>query len=229
MLARDNERPILTVSELTGAVRFTLEERFPLVWVEGEISNLRAPGSGHWYFTLKDDGAQVRCAMFTNRNRFVRFKPRDGMQVILRGRVSVYEQRGDFQLLADHLEPAGEGALRAAFETLRAKLDAQGLFDIERKKPLPAFPTHVAVISSRSGAAVRDIVSVFRRRCPTLAITLVDVAVQGKEAELQILDAFERLTFWQMSLGPQPDVVLLARGGGSLEDLWTFNLESVAH
>jgi exodeoxyribonuclease VII large subunit len=229
MLARDNERPILTVSELTGAVRFTLEERFPLVWVEGEISNLRAPASGHWYFTLKDDGAQVRCAMFTNRNRFVRFKPRDGMQVILRGRVSVYEQRGDFQLLADHLEPAGEGALRAAFETLRAKLGAQGLFDVERKKPLPAFPTHVAVISSRSGAAVRDIVSVFRRRCPTLAITLVDVAVQGKEAELQILDAFERLTFWQMSLGPQPDVVLLARGGGSLEDLWTFNLESVAH
>src|SRR5215470_18085561 len=146
MLARDNERPILTVSELTGAVRF------PLVWVEGEISNLRAPGSGHWYFTLKDDGAQVRCAMFTNRNRFVRFKPRDGMQVILRGRVSVYEQRGDFQLLADHLEPAGEGALRAAFETLRAKLAAQGLFDTERKKPVPPFPKHVAVISSRSGA-----------------------------------------------------------------------------
>jgi exodeoxyribonuclease VII large subunit len=229
MLARDNERPILTVSELTGAVRFTLEERFPLVWVEGEISNLRAPGSGHWYFTLKDDGAQVRCAMFANRNRFVRFKPRDGMQVILRGRVSVYEQRGDFQLLADHLEPAGEGALRAAFETLRSKLAAQGIFDVERKKPLPTFPAHVAVISSRSGAAVRDIVSVFRRRCPTLAVTLVDVAVQGKEAELQILDAFERLTFWQTNLGPQPDVILLARGGGSLEDLWTFNLESIAH
>ena len=229
MLARDNERPILTVSELTGAVRFTLEERFPLVWVEGEISNLRAPGSGHWYFTLKDDDAQVRCAMFTNRNRFVRFRPRDGMQVILRGRVSVYEARGDFQLLADHLEPAGEGALRAAFDALRAKLGAQGLFDAERKKPLPPFPNHVAVITSRSGAALRDIVSVFRRRCPTLRVTVVDVAVQGNDAELQILDAFERLTFWPMNLGAQPDVVLLARGGGSLEDLWTFNLESIAH
>ena len=229
MLARDNERPVLTVSELTGAVRFTLEERFPLVWVEGELSNLRAPGSGHWYFTLKDDQAQVRCAMFTNRNRFVRFKPRDGMQVILRGRVSVYEARGDFQLLADHLEPAGEGALRAAFDALRRKLDAQGLFAVERKKALPKYPTHVAVISSRSGAALRDVVSVFRRRCPTLRVTVVDVTVQGNEAELQILDAFERLTFWPMNLGAQPDVILLARGGGSLEDLWTFNLESIAH
>jgi exodeoxyribonuclease VII large subunit len=229
MLARDNERPVLTVSELTGAVRFTLEERFPLVWVEGELSNLRAPGSGHWYFTLKDDQAQVRCAMFANRNRFVRFKPRDGMQVILRGRVSMYEARGDFQLLADHLEPAGEGALRVAFDALRRKLAAQGLFDDERKKPLPTHPKHVAVISSRSGAALRDIVSVFRRRCPTLRVTVVDVAVQGNEAELQILDAFERLTFWPMNLGAQPDVILLARGGGSLEDLWTFNLESIAH
>jgi exodeoxyribonuclease VII large subunit len=199
-----------------------------MVWVEGELSNLRAPGSGHWYFTLKDDNAQIRGAMFANRNRSVRFKPRDGMQVIVRGRVSLYEARGDFQLLADHLEAAGEGALRAAFEALKRKLDAEGLFAEQRKRALPRFPVHVAVVTSRSGAALRDILSVLRRRCPTLRVTLLPVAVQGKEAESQIIDALRQLSDWPAELGPRPDVALLARGGGSLEDLWTFNLESVA-
>lgn len=228
MLSHADNKLILTVSQLAGAARFTLEERFPMVWVEGELSNLRAPGSGHWYFTLKDDNAQIRCAMFTNRNRSVRFKPRDGMQVILRGRVSLYEARGDFQLLADHLEASGEGALRAAFDALKRKLDAEGLFAEQRKRALPRFPNHVAVVTSRSGAALRDIISVLRRRCPTLRVTLLPVAVQGKDAELQIIDALRQLSDWPAELGPRPDVALLARGGGSLEDLWTFNLESVA-
>ncbi len=199
-----------------------------MVWVEGELSNLRAPGSGHWYFTLKDDRAQLRCAMFANRNRFVRFKPRDGMKVILRGRVSLYEARGDFQLLADHLELSGEGALRAAFDALKRTLSDEGLFAETRKRPLPEFPTHLAVISSRSGAALRDVLSVLRRRCPTLRVTLLPVSVQGKDAEPQILEALERVSDWPTEFGAEPDVVLLTRGGGSLEDLWSFNLESVA-
>ena len=228
MPARDIPKLIHTVSQLAGAARFLLEERFPLVWVEGELSNLRAPGSGHWYFTLKDAHAQLRCAMFANRNRTVRFKPRDGMQVVLRGRVSFYEARGDFQLLADHLEASGEGALRAAFDALTQKLADAGLFDDDRKRALPQFPTHVAVISSRTGAALRDIVSVLRRRCPTLRVTLFDVAVQGPDAEKQILRALRRLARWPVELGAPPDVAIIARGGGSLEDLWSFNLESVA-
>jgi exodeoxyribonuclease VII large subunit len=221
-------RKILSVSELTGAARFALEERFPLVWVQGEISNLRIPGSGHWYFTLKDDAAQVRCAMFAGRNRATRVRPKDGDQVVLRGRVSLYEPRGDFQLIAEHLEAAGEGALRAAFEALKAKLAAEGLFAAEAKRRLPGFPRHVAVVSSRTGAALRDVLAVFRRRCPMLAVTLLPVAVQGRDAPGQIVAALARLHDWPTALGPRPDVVLLTRGGGSLEDLWSFNLESVA-
>ncbi len=228
MLPRDDDKLVFTVSELAGSVRFTLEERFPMVWVEGELSNLRAPGSGHWYFTLKDDRAQLRCAMFVNRNRFVRFKPRDGMKVILRGRVSLYEARGDFQLLADHLELSGEGALRAAFDALKRTLSDEGLFAETRKRPLPEYPTHLAVISSRSGAALRDVLAVLRRRCPALRVTLLPVSVQGKDAEPQILEALDRLCDWPAEFGDEPDVVLLTRGGGSLEDLWAFNLESVA-
>ncbi len=228
MIRPSPDRVVLKVSELTGAARFTLEERFALVWVEGELSNLRAPGSGHWYFTLKDESAQIRCAMFVNRNRSVRFKPRDGMQVILRGRVSLYEARGEFQLIADHLQASGEGALRAAFDALKHKLGEEGLFAPARKRELPSFPTHIAVISSRTGAALRDVLSVLRRRCPKLRVTLLGVAVQGNDAEPQILGALAALSNWPAGLGAPPDVVLLTRGGGSLEDLWTFNLESVA-
>ena len=228
MLAPGDDRTTFTVSELSSAVRFLLEEQFPLVWVDGEISNLRVPSSGHWYFTLKDERAQIRCAMFKNRNRLVRVRPDDGMQVMVRGRISLYEARGDFQLIADHIEPSGEGALRAAFEALKQSLDREGLFAVERKRPLPEFPTHVAVISSTTGAALRDIVSVFRRRAPNLSVTVLPSAVQGTEAEAQLNHALAQVSNWPAELGPAPDVVLLARGGGSIEDLWSFNLESVA-
>ena len=228
MLAHGEDRTTFTVSELSAAVRFLLEEQFPLVWVEGEISNLRVPSSGHWYFTLKDQRAQIRCAMFKNRNRMVRVKPDDGMQVMVRGRISLYEARGDFQLIADHIEPSGEGALRAAFEALKQSLDREGLFAFERKRPLPEFPSHVAVVSSTTGAALRDIVSVFRRRAPILSVTVLPSAVQGAEAEAQLTHALAQISNWPAELGPAPDVVLLARGGGSIEDLWAFNLESVA-
>jgi exodeoxyribonuclease VII large subunit len=224
-----DQRRVLTVSQFTSEVRRTLETAFPMIWVEGELSNLSRPGSGHWYFTLKDDRAQVRCAMFANRNRAVRFRPTDGLQVLLRGRVSLYEPRGDFQLIAEHLEPAGEGALRAAFEALKVKLDAEGLFAVEAKRTLPPWPKRIAVITSPSGAAVRDVLAVLGRRCPATDVVLLPVAVQGRDAEPQIGRAFARLADWETTaLGPRPDVVLLVRGGGSLEDLWAFNLESVA-
>ena len=229
MLAIDDQHPVYTVSELTAEARFLLEEQFPLIWVEGEISNLRVPSSGHWYFTLKDDRAQIRCAMFVNRNRFVRQRPGDGDQVMVRGRVSLYEARGDFQLIAEHLEAAGEGALRAAFEALKRKLVGEGLTDTQRKRPLPAYPDHIAIISSVSGAALRDVLAVLKRRWPRLAITLLPVAVQGNAAQGQILAAFETLANWPARLDrPPPDLVLVTRGGGSLEDLWAFNLEPVA-
>jgi exodeoxyribonuclease VII large subunit len=228
MAATAVEKRIYSVTALAGAVRFLLEERFSIVWVQGEISNLRIPGSGHWYFTIKDDGAQIRCAMFAGRNRLARFRPKDGDEVVLRGRVSLYEPRGDFQLIAEHIEVAGEGALRAKFEALKQKLAAEGLFDERTKRPLPAHPRHVAVISSRTGAALRDVLSVFRRRCPTLRVTLLPVAVQGRDAEPQIVAALARIGAWPDTLGAPPDVVLLTRGGGSLEDLWAFNLEGVA-
>ena len=217
-----DDHPILTVSALAREARLLIEQRFNLVWVEGELSNFRQPGSGHWYFTLKDSSAQLRCAMFANRNRGVRFPVKDGSHVVVRGRVSLYEARGDFQLIADHLELAGEGALRAAFEALKDQLAAEGLFATERKKPLPAFPQHLAVISSRSGAALRDVLSVVQRRFPALAVTLIPVAVQGENSESDVLQALRRVESLDV------DVVLLTRGGGSLEDLWTFNLETVA-
>ncbi len=222
MLDQSQHRPVLSVSDLARAARLLVEEHFPMVWVEGELSNFRKPASGHWYFTLKDDSAQLRCAMFAGRNRAVRFTPRDGTQVLLRGRVSFYEPRGDFQLIAEHLEPAGEGALRAAFDALKTRLDDEGLFAPERKRPLPVLPRRLAVISSSSGAALRDVLHVIARRFPVLEVVLLPVAVQGDNAEADVLDALARVP----AVGA--DVVLITRGGGSLEDLWTFNLESVA-
>ena len=224
--------PILSVSEFTGAVRRSLEGAFPMVYIQGELSNFSRPASGHWYFTLKDSKAQVRCAMFAGRNRLLRFKPQDGMEVLVRGKVSLYEARGDFQIIAEHMAPAGEGALQAAFEALKAKLSAEGLYATESKRALPTFPRHIAIISSASGAALRDILSVLRRRCPALMVTLLPVAVQGDDAGPQIQDAFARIGRWvaapERFPRPVPDLVLLSRGGGSLEDLWAFNLESVA-
>jgi len=220
--AQDSDQSVLTVSELNRQARITIEQRFNQVWVLGEMSNFARPRSGHWYFSLKDEQAQVRCAMFVNRNRAVSMQPGDGQLVIVRGRVSLYEGRGDFQIIVDHMEPAGEGALRQAFDQLKVKLAAEGLFSADRKRALPAIPGHVAVITSPTGAALRDVIAVWRRRFPSLRVTLVPSAVQGDAAEQQLLDAISEAE----SL--EPDVVLLTRGGGSLEDLWSFNLESVA-
>ncbi len=216
------ERPVFTVSALARQARLLIEERFNIVQVEGEISNFSRPASGHWYFTLKDDSAQIRCAMFAGRNRNVRPTPRNGNQVLIRGRVSLYEARGDFQIIVDALQPAGEGALRAAFEELKMRLAAEGLFDDAGKATLPSLPRHLTIISSASGAALQDVLHVIERRFPALAVTLLPTAVQGAAAEPQILAALARASRLTT------DVVLITRGGGSLEDLWAFNLESVA-
>ncbi len=217
------EPPTLSVSQLNRQVKRLLEGHFDFIWIEGEISNLATPASGHWYFSLKDDAAQVRCAMFRNRNQRVRFKPENGQLVRLRARVSLYEGRGEFQLIGEHLEDAGAGALQRAFEALKAKLHAEGLFDSERKRSLPNFPQHVAIITSRSGAALRDILTVFKRRYPGLRLSLIPSSVQGAEAPGQLLEAlataYEHGGF---------DAIVLARGGGSAEDLWAFNNEALA-
>ncbi len=219
-----NVRHVYAVSELTGTARRTIEKSFPLVWVEGEVSNLHRPGSGHWYFSLADARAQLRCVMFASRNRFVRTRVADGMRVLVRCRLSLYEERGEFQGIVDHIEPAGEGALRAAFDRLRERLEREGLFAAERKRPLPAFPRHVGVVSSLSGAALQDVLAVLRRRYPCVAVTCFPVAVQGPEAVSQIVAALDRA----QRAAEHPELLLLTRGGGSLEDLAAFNSETVA-
>ena len=216
------EREVLTVSQLNARARRLLEEVFPQVWVEGELSNLARPSSGHLYFTLKDSGAQVRCALFRQNAARVRMDLRDGLLVRARGRVSVYEGRGDYQMIVDALEPAGDGALRQAFEALRNKLESEGLFASERKRPLPSHPARIGVITSPSGAAVRDIISVFARRAPFIELVISPTAVQGRDAAPQIVRALERADRAGF------DALIVARGGGSLEDLWPFNEELVA-
>ena len=216
------QKEVLTVSQLNRRARMTIEQRFSQIWVSGELSSFARPGSGHWYFTLKDNDAQVRCAMFANANRRARIQPSNGQQVLLRGRVSLYEGRGEFQIIVEHMEPAGEGALRAAFEALKRQLDAEGLFDTQRKRPLPELPTKVAVVTSPTGAALKDVLSVWRRRFPGLEVIVVPTLVQGAEAEAEILSALGRAE------ALAPDVILLTRGGGSMEDLWVFNAESIA-
>ena len=216
-------RDIYTVSRLNREVRTVLEGSFPLIWLEGEISNLARPGSGHWYFTLKDEAAQVRCAMFRNRNMLVKGKPENGMQVLVRARIGLYEARGEYQLVIEHLEEAGDGALRRAFEALKAKLDAAGLFDLAHKQIIPVLPRCIGVITSPTGAAIHDILTTLKRRFPGIPVIVYPVPVQGAEAAGEIARmitlAGER---------NECDVLLLARGGGSLEDLWAFNEEVVA-
>lgn len=216
------ERQVLSVTDLNRQARMTIEQRFNQIWVSGELSSFARPSSGHWYFTLKDAKAQVRCAMFANANRRARMQPANGQQVLLRGRVSLYEGRGEFQIIVEHMEPAGEGALRAAFDALKSQLDAEGLFDFGRKRALPDMPQHVAVVTSPTGAALKDVLSVWQRRYPALNVTVVPTAVQGAEAEGDILIALQR------AAALAPDVILLTRGGGSMEDLWVFNAESIA-
>ena len=222
MKEESQQRSVVTVSQLNREARVTIEQRFSQVWVTGELSNFARPRSGHWYFTLKDNNAQVRCAMFANRNQRVSMQPSDGQQVLIRGRVSLYENRGDFQIIVEQMEPAGAGALRQAFDALKLKLASEGLFATERKQALPQQPETAVIVSSASGAAVHDVLAVWRRRYPRLQVTLIPTAVQGAEAEPQILAALAKAE------NLQPDVILLTRGGGSLEDLWCFNLESVA-
>ena len=216
-------RDVYTVSRLNLDARAILEEAFSTVWIEGEISNLARPRSGHMYFTLKDENCQVRCAMFRMHNRTLSFPPEDGMQVLAHARVSLYPERGEFQLVVQYMEEAGAGALRRAFDALKGRLDAEGLFDAEHKRPLPALPRCIGVITSPTGAAVRDILSVLGRRFPAVPVVIHPVPVQGDgaaEAIARALDvACER---------SECDVLILARGGGSLEDLQAFNEEVVA-
>jgi exodeoxyribonuclease VII large subunit len=220
---RNPAREVYSVSQLNEAARDLLEGQFPLIWVEGEISNLARPASGHLYFTLKDAQAQVRCAMFKLRNRLLGFQPDNGRQVLVRARVSLYTARGDFQLIAEHMEAAGDGALRRRFELLKQQLGAEGLFDANHKRPLPALPARLGVITSPSGAALRDILSVLRRRFPAIPILIYPVPVQGAEAPGAIVEALHTA-----GRRRECDLLILARGGGSLEDLWAFNDEAVA-
>lgn len=214
---------IYSVSQLTRETRFLLEEHFPSVWVEGEISNLSRPSSGHWYFTLKDESSQVRCAMFRQQNRAVNFSMTDGAKVMLKARVSLYEGRGDFQLIVDYIEENGVGALQRAFEALKARLSKDGLFDPLRKKPIPAFARCIGVVTSPTGAAIRDILTTLQRRFPAIRIIIYPVAVQGEQAAGQIVEAIQLANQRQ-----ECDLLIVARGGGSIEDLWPFNEESVA-
>ncbi|MCH9692479.1 MAG: exodeoxyribonuclease VII large subunit [Gammaproteobacteria bacterium] len=220
---RKNTRSVLTVSDLNREVKQLLEGSVPLLWVGGEVSNFAAPSSGHWYFTLKDARAQVRCAMFRNRNRSVRFALANGHEVVTRARVSLYEGRGEFQLIVEHLEEAGFGALMRQLEALKARLQAEGLFDPTRKKPLPPLPTTIGVITSPTGAVVRDIIQVLGRRYPAANLEILPVAVQGAGAAQQIAAAIELAGQLQRC-----DLLIVGRGGGSLEDLWPFNEEIVA-
>jgi exodeoxyribonuclease VII large subunit len=217
------QREVLTPSALNRLARELLEDALPLIWIEGELSNVSRPGSGHFYFTLKDSAAQVRCAMFKPRSTWLRFKPADGMHVLARARVSLYEARGEYQLIVEHLEEAGEGALQREFERLKARLAAEGLFDAARKRSLPRFARRIGVITSPSGAAIRDILSVIARRFPLADIEILPVPVQGREAPPVIAAMINAA-----SAARRHDVLVLTRGGGSLEDLWAFNDESVA-
>jgi exodeoxyribonuclease VII large subunit len=218
-----NTRDVYTVSRLNKEVRLLLESGLPVLWLAGALSNFAAPASGHWYFSLKDAQAQVRCAMWKQRNSLLRFRPKDGLRVLARARVGLYEPRGEYQLIVEHLEEAGEGALKREFEKLKAKLAAEGLFAAERKRPLPAVPRRIGVVTSPTGAAIHDILRVLKARFPAAGVLIYPTAVQGAAAVPEIVRAIEAA-----SRRAECDVLLVARGGGSLEDLWCFNDERVA-
>ncbi len=221
-LSADN-RDIYTVSRLNREVRTLLERGLASLWLEAEVSNFAHPSSGHWYFSLKDSGAQIRCAMFRQRNMLATLTPRDGQQVLVRGRVSLYEPRGDYQMIVDHLEDAGQGQLKREFERLKAKLAAEGLFETARKRPLPRLPRRIGVITSPSGAAIRDVLHVLARRFPAIPVLLYPVPVQGAQAASEIIAALKLA-----AARAECDLLMLVRGGGSLEDLFAFNDEALA-
>lgn len=215
-------RNVLTPSQVNNLARSLLEDSFPQIWLEGELGNLSRPTSGHLYFTLKDAGAQIRCALFKSHGMRLAFRPEAGQMVLVRGRISLYEARGDYQLIADQMEPAGDGALRRAMELLKLKLAAEGLFDSASKRPLPRFPRRVALLTSPSGAAVRDVLQVLARRFPLTCVEVIAVPVQGEGAAARIVAALERVY-----AAARHDLIVLTRGGGSLEDLWAFNDEAL--
>ena len=216
-------RPIYTVSQLTAEIKTILERNFEHLWVEGEISNLRLPGSGHLYFTLKDESAQLRAVMFRLQRRLLKFEPEDGLQVICYGRLTVYELRGEYQIVLDHMEPKGLGALQLAFEQMKERLAKEGLFDPAHKKPLPHLPQRIGIVTSPTGAAIRDILQIIDRRFANVHIILYPARVQGAGAGQEIAQAIDELNRW-----PGMDVIIVGRGWGSLEDLWAFNEEAVA-
>ena len=216
-------RRILTVSELTAGIRMLLEERFIELWVEGELSNCRVWNTGHMYFTLKDGGAQIKGVMFRSALRYLKFRPQDGLRVVARGRISVYDPKGEYQIVCEHLEPEGLGALQLAFDQLKQRLAKEGLFDPRRKRPLPALPRKIGVVTSLDGAAIRDIIKVLRRRHPNAHIVIRPARVQGEGSALDIARAVTAI-----GKVKGVDVVIIGRGGGSIEDLWAFNEEVVA-
>ena len=219
----DNQRREYSVGELTAEIGELLTDAYSGIWVRGEISGLKLAASGHAYFTLKDSRATLRAACWKGAYRLLKYKPRDGAEVLVRGRIEVYEPRGEYQLIVETIEPVGAGALQAAFEKLKAKLAAEGIFDPARKRPLPRLPRRIGIVTSPTGAVIRDILHVIERRFPGLHIRLFPALVQGKEAAAQVIAGLD-----YFSQNPWADVVILARGGGSLEDLWTFNEEDVA-
>ncbi len=217
------ERTIFSVSRLTALLKGLLEENFNQVWLEGELSNLSQPASGHLYFTLKDSGAMLRCVMFRSSAKALRFRLLEGMALVVRGRISVYDQRGEYQLICEYLEPKGAGALQLAFMQLKERLAAEGLFDEARKRPLPVLPRRIAVVTSATGAVIHDILNVLGRRFAALDLLLYPVRVQGEGAGAEVAQAIDDLNRLQAA-----DVLIVGRGGGSLEDLWAFNEEVVA-
>src|SRR5579863_5086030 len=217
------QRKIFRVSELSREIRNRLERDFPDLWVTGEISNLRSAPSGHYYFTLKDQNAQLRAVCFRGQARYLKFKPEDGLSVIARGQLTIYEARGEYQLVVEFLEPAGLGALQLAFEQLKANLAGEGLFEAARKKPLPVLPRTIGVVTSPTGAVIRDILRVLKRRFRNMNVLLYPVKVQGEGAAKEISEGIEYFNRHTLV-----DVMIVARGGGSLEDLWAFNEEVVA-
>lgn len=225
---RDERRTVLSVSELTTSLRETVEQAYDDVWVEGELSNFKRPSSGHCYFTLKDAEAQLRCVMWRSTANRIFFQPRDGLLVRIRASASVYERRGDLQLIARSMQMAGEGALQKAFEALKRKLDAEGVFAAEHKQPLPPFPEKIGVITSGTGAAIHDILSILERRFPQITALVCPVQVQGIGAAEQVAEAIEAFNEAPLGDAFRVDVLIVGRGGGSAEDLWAFNEEVVA-
>lgn len=221
--SQNEQNAVLSVEQLNLTIKRLLEGEIATVWVQGEISNFKAHTSGHYYFSLKDSKSQISAVMFRGHNSKLKFKPNDGTEVIVRGRISVYEPRGSYQILCEMMEPVGAGALQKAFEQLKAQLKSEGLFDSQRKKPIPAFPKHIAIVTSPTGAAIRDILNILSRRAPHVEITLIPALVQGEAAASSLQDGFQKALKLK-----DLDAIIIGRGGGSIEDMWCFNNEKLA-